>query len=306
MSSTAAIVSLYNPSEDVLANAAALLKQVNSVVVVDDGSPNDPTRILNELAGMGCNVERLAENSGIAAALNAGISVALSGAAKPDYILTMDQDSLLDDGYVAALLSAATAAFAANVRVGMVAPGSVRGLPVRRGPVMNGIQLGGEPIQSGLLVPVPVIERLGMFQSSLFIDGVDSEFYLRCAADGLCAVIAPDAALNHTLGSPARATLFGRELSFAGHPLNIRTAADWRYYYLFRNRILLSRQYGRRFLLWTVKGFMADYRHLAIVTLFAPHRRVRLHNALRGVIDGLRGVSGPRRAASAIRPRIRK
>ncbi|WP_284983716.1 glycosyltransferase [Arthrobacter sp. efr-133-TYG-118] len=304
MPSTAAIVSLYNPSDGVLANAAALLKQVNTVVVVDDGSPHDPTRILDELAGMGCNVERLTENSGIAAALNAGISVALSGAAKPDYILTMDQDSLLDDGYVAALQSAATAASAANVRVGMVAPGSVRGLPVRRGPVVNGIQLGGEPIQSGLLIPVPVFERLGMFQSSLFIDGVDSEFYLRCTADGLRAVIAPEAALDHTLGSPARARLLGRELSFGGQPLNIRTAADWRYYYLFRNRILLARQYGRRFSLWTLKGFLADYRHLAIVTLLAPHRRVRLINALHGVIDGVRGVSGPRRIESATRPSI--
>ncbi|WP_426996335.1 glycosyltransferase [Pseudarthrobacter sp. N5] len=295
MTATAAVVSLFNPTCGVLANAAALLSQVDTVVVVDDGSPQDPSRILFELSAMGCLVERLAENSGIAAALNAGISAALAGAAKPGYILTMDQDSLLDDGYVAALLSAATAALEAGVPVGMVAPNSVRGLPVRRGALLNGIQLGGEPIQSGLLIPVPVLERLGLFQGSLFIDGVDSEFYLRCTAKGLRSVIAPDAALDHSLGSSTTAILFGKTVSVGGQPLEVRTAAAWRYYYLFRNRILLTRQYGRRFPLWTLKGFLADYRHLAIVTLLAPGRRTRLANALHGIVDGVRGVSGQRR-----------
>ena len=294
MPQTAAVVSLFNPDDGVLANAAALLAQVDSVVVVDDGSPADPARILAELGSMGCTVVRLPENSGIAAALNAGITAALAADTRPDYILTMDQDSLLDAGYVDALLAAAAAARDAGVDVGMVAPASVRGLPVRRGPVLNGIQLGGEPIQSGLLVPVPVLERLGLFQGMLFIDGVDSEFYLRCEAVGLRTVLAPDAALNHALGSPAAANVFGKDVSFGGRPLNVRTAADWRYYYLFRNRILLARHYGRRFPLWTLKGLLADYRHLAIVTLLAPGRGVRLANAFTGVADGLRGVSGRR------------
>ena len=122
MPQTAAVVSLFNPDDGVLANAAALLAQVDAVVVVDDGSPRDPARILAELETMGCRVVRLAENSGIAAALNAGITAALTAAAKPDYILTMDQDSLLDAGYVDALLAAAAAAGNAGVPVGMVAP----------------------------------------------------------------------------------------------------------------------------------------------------------------------------------------
>jgi rhamnosyltransferase len=294
MPATAAVVSLFNPTDGVLANTAALLAQVDSVIVVDDGSPQDPARILAKLAEQGCIVERLPQNSGIAAALNAGITKALTAGAKPNYVLTMDQDSLLDPGYVDALLSAATAAQTAGVPVGMVAPASVRGLPVRRGPVLDGIQLGGEPIQSGLLIPVPVLERLGLFQSSLFIDGVDSEFYLRCEDQGLRTVLAADAALNHALGSQATASVFGKELSLGQKTLSVRTAADWRYYYLFRNRLLLARQYARRFPLWTAKGLLADYRHLAIVTLLAPGRRVRLANAVRGIADGARGISGPR------------
>ncbi|HJW00482.1 MAG TPA: glycosyltransferase [Arthrobacter sp.] len=295
MPSVAAVVSLFNPDDSVLANAQALLRQVDTVVVVDDGSPDDPSDVLARLAARGCVVEQLGSNSGIAAALNAGITAALMAKVKPDYILTMDQDSLLDDGYVDSLVAAAGAADAAGVPVGMVGPGSVLGLPVRRSGKLNGIQLGGEPIQSGLLIPVPVLERLGLFQDNLFIDGVDSEFYLRCAAVGLRTVISPGAALQHSLGSPAVANVLGKELSLGGQPLKVRTAAVWRYYYLFRNRILLARQYGRKFPLWTLKGFLADFRHLAVVTLLAPGRGARLANVLSGIVDGVRGVSGPRR-----------
>lgn len=293
---TAAVVSLYNPSESVLANAAILLAQTDAVVVVDDGSPEDPSDILDRLSGMGCERVRLTENSGIAAALNAGVSTALAGTLKPDFILTMDQDSSLEDGYVKALLTAAAQAEAAGIPVGMVAPGSVRGLPVRRGPVRNGVQLGGEPIQSGLLVPSSVLERLGLFDDSLFIDGVDSEFYLRCKAEGLAAVLAEGASLGHALGSTVPARVFGQAVVLGGKPLQVRTAAPWRYFYIFRNRILLARNYGLRYPWWTIKGFLADYRHLAIVTLLAPDRRPRLVNAFRGVSEGLAGRRGKRRA----------
>lgn len=292
---TTAVVSLFNADESVKVNAGALLQQVDHVVVVDDGSPQDPQHILGELAAMGCTVEQLPANSGIAAALNAGIAVALAAANKPKYILTMDQDSLLDSGYVAALERAATAAEGAGVRVGMVAPASVRGLPTRRGRVVNGIQLGGEPIQSGLLLPVAVIEEIGALKSELFIDGVDSEFFLRCLSSGFSTVIAPDAALDHSLGAMTQARIFGARLSFRKRPIEIRTAASWRYYYLFRNRILLAKTYGPRHPWWVAKGVLADYRHLAIVSLLAPDRLSRISAAAAGIVDGVRGAPGKRR-----------
>ncbi|MEQ4518476.1 glycosyltransferase [Pseudarthrobacter sp. B907] len=294
MPATTAVVSLFNPTEGVLDNAATLLAQVDRVVVVDDGSTQAPTRILAELEAMGCTAVRLNENSGIAAALNAGICEALAATPKPDFILTMDQDSLLQDGYVQALVDAAAAARVSGVRVGMVAPGSIRGLPVRRGPVLHGVQLGGEPIQSGLLVPVPVIEQIGLFKDSLFIDGVDSEYFLRCRSHGLSTVLAAGASLDHALGTQTAARVLGRTVAIGGRPLQVRTAAAWRYYYIFRNRVLVARQYGRKYPLWALKGLLSDYRHLAIVSLLAPGRLTRLKNAAAGVADGLRGVSGRR------------
>lgn len=292
---TTAVVSLFNPDGGVLANAAALLSQVDRVVVIDDGSTTDPSRILESLSAMGCLVARLSENSGIAAALNRGIELALSQADKPDYVLTMDQDSLLEESYVQSLVEAATAAERQGIAVGLVAPGTVRGLPVRRRGTHLGVQLGGEPIQSGLLIPTKVLDRLGLFKADLFIDGVDTEYYLRCRNADLETILAPRAALNHSLGSTAPAQILGRALSLRGRNVNIRTAATWRYYYIFRNRILLAKIYGLRHPGWAAKGFLADFRHLLIVTALAPGRMSRLKSAAKGIADGIAGRSGKNR-----------
>lgn len=292
--SITAVVSLYNPDPGVLENCRALLEQVNHVVAVDDGSPRDVSGVLGQLEVLGCQVVRLGRNSGIASALNAGIRSARQNRCNPAFILTMDQDSLLEPGYTGKLVAAYKAATSAGVPVAMVAPGSISGLPTRRTGTVQATVLGGEPIQSGLLVPTSVLDGIGLLMDDLFIDGVDTEFYLRARSAGMESVVAEDARLDHALGSMSEAVVFGIPLSLAGRPLRVRTAAAYRYYYIFRNRLLLVRKYWRSHPGWAVKGLLADYRHLAIVTVLAPGRAGRLGSALAGLRDGIRGRTGPR------------
>ncbi len=294
---TAAVISLYNPDSDILDNARVLLRQVDAVIAVDDGSSQDPVPLLTQLASLGCRIVRLDTNSGIAAALNAGIATACADrAAVPDFILTMDQDSRIEDGYVDKLVAAFDQATAADVAVGMVAPGRIRGLGTRRSGHIGPVVLGGEPIQSGLLIPVTVLDRLGPLMSELFIDGVDSEFYLRCRTAGYRVVIAATAGLDHSLGSMHPAEFLGWQPALDGKPVLVRTAAAYRYYYIFRNRQLLVSRYWRRQPGWAIKGILADCRHLTIVSLLVPGRLERLKNAAAGTRDGRRRVTGPRAA----------
>lgn len=285
---------MYNPDAGVIARCTALMEQVDHVVVVDDGSPNDSAAVLATLRGLGAQVVRLERNSGIASALNAGIRAARDYTPSPEFILTMDQDSLLEPGYTAKLQTAYAAAKEDGVAVGMVAPGSVSGLPTRRRGIHKNSVLGGEPIQSGLLIPCGTLDSIGLMMAELFIDGVDTEFYLRACDAGMESVLAPDARLQHALGSMVTATLFGIKIAPSGRPLNIRTAASYRYYYIFRNRLLLVRKYWRTQPAWALKGVLADYRHLAIVTTLAPGRVKRLASALAGIRDGFAGITGPR------------
>ncbi|WP_425860687.1 glycosyltransferase [Arthrobacter sp. TWP1-1] len=289
-----AVISLYNPSNEAVSNCAALIEQVGHVVAVDDGSPQDTSEILGQLEKLGATVVRMGRNSGIASALNAGIRAARAHPSNPRFIMTMDQDSRLEPGYTRKLLAAYDSATAKSVRVAMVAPGNISGIPTRRRGNIGGTVLGGEPIQSGLLIPVEALDSLGLLMDELFIDGVDTEYYLRARQDGQESIVASDATLDHALGAMVPASIFGVRISVAGRTLPVRTAATYRYYYIFRNRLLLVSRYWRSQPGWALKGILADYRHLAIVTTLAPGRGPRLSSALAGVRDGLRGVSGPR------------
>lgn len=289
-SRVAGVVTAFRPTAELIGNVESLLRQLRVVVVVDDGGGPGFDDVFAALTGAGATVVRLAENSGIGAALNAGIRRARESA-EPEYILTVDQDSHLPAGYIRALLDAAGAARAAGIEPGLVSPARIHGNPVKRAGSSNGIVLGKEPIQSGLMLPASTLEAIGGFREELFIDLVDTEYYFRAVDAGLPTVLA-DAEFDHSLGTMVPARVLGRDITLAGRPLQVRTAATWRYYYIFRNRILVSRRYAGRHPVRTAAGIWADLRHLLVVTVLAPGRGARLGSALRGIADGLRGRSG--------------
>lgn len=290
---TVAVVTVFNPPASLLTNCEALLRECSGVVVVDDGTKQPDDSSFDALRALGCSVVRLERNMGIAAALNAGVKHAKSLYPELDFVLTMDQDSLIQSGYVQALEKAAAIAQSSGLMVGMVAPAEVSGLPKRARTLPSGVTVGDEPVQSGLLIPSASLETVGPFNESLFIDGVDSEFYLRAKTAGLVCVIAKDAGLNHSLGQLVPARIGPLSLKWRGQPLLIRTAASWRYYYIVRNRIFLVRQYLPTQPYWALRGVVLDLRHLFLVSVLAEDRRARLSAAFRGAKDGFRGRLGP-------------
>ncbi|MET3919688.1 glycosyltransferase [Arthrobacter sp. UYEF20] len=290
VSGVAGVVTAYRPDAGLISNVASLLRQLTAVVVVDDGGGPGFDPIFAALEDAGAEVVRLEKNSGIGAALNAGISRAREGS-RPAYILTVDQDSYLPQGYIRALHDAAVAARAAGIQPGLVSPARIQGNPVKRAGSRNGIALGREPIQSGLLIPVATLDAIGGFWEELFIDLVDTEYYFRALDAGLPTVLAKTE-FNHSLGTMVEASIFGRTIDVGGRPLKVRIAATWRYYYIFRNRVLVGRRYATRNPAWVAAGIWTDLRHLLVVTLLAPGRTVRLSYALKGITDGFRGRSG--------------
>lgn len=289
-SAVACVVTAFRPSPQLVGNVKALLAQARTVIVVDDGSGPGFESVFSDVAATGADLVTLTDNSGIGAALNAGVHRArkISGIT---HVLTVDQDSVLPAGYVASLLEAEAAALAKGIVPGLVGPARIHGNPVMSGGTRHGIVLGKEPIQSGLLVSMAALDRLGDFRAELFIDLVDTEFYLRALDAGLPTILA-DAEFDHSLGTFVEARIFGRPIPLPGGALKVRIAATWRYYYIFRNRILVSRRYARRHPVWVAAGYWADLRHLAVVTALAPGRLARLTAVLAGLNDGLRGRTG--------------
>ena len=284
-----AVVAVFHPGPELLDGVDAVRGQVAALVLVVDEHPvSDVTRdLLDRCRAAGAHVVEHPANRGIGAALNTGVDRLRELLPDLDHVLTLDQDSAVPDGYVTALLAAARAARAAGVRVGMVAPesvGSMVRLPGRRR--ADGVRLGGEPIQSGLLVPAEVLTRVDGFDESLFIDGIDTDFYLRARDLGLRCVLAPGARLEHRLGHAI--TVAGDRES----PLVV--ASTFRYHYQWRNLVVLLRRHARRHPGWAGLALFRAVRHLAIVTVLAPGRAARLREAYAGLRAGLRGRTGAR------------
>lgn len=299
-SASGAVVTAFHPPSELVARVEALFAQVDAVVVVDDtgvGAGPEP-QVLNALRQVGAHIIRHPENRGIGAALNSGIEALGSLLGQEwGFLLTVDQDSTLPDGYVDALRRAHRAAIADGVAVGMISPEIVTSITrITPRPSQAAYAVGGEPIQSGLGIPTEVLRSLGGFRDDLFIDGIDTDFYLRAKAAGLQSIVVPGLALEHRLGR-------AHEVRLPGRTLDLVVAQDFRYYYLFRNLVHLVRAHRREAPAWSAWSIARQLRHLSLVTVMVPGRRPRLREAAAGARDGIRGTTGRRPDPCTPRPK---
>lgn len=208
---------------------------VAGIVISDDASPATFDRILQRCAAP---VHRHHDNHGIARSLNVGLGYAEdSGAA---WLLTVDQDSWLPDGYVGVLLATARSAFATGLAVGAIAAETVivgrtrLRYPQRR---ESGVATTTEVFQSGTLWNVAALRSIGGFDESLGIDAVDAAACLGLREHGYRVVLAPGVALEHAYGNGRPVRLLGRTVMATGHSPARRTT-------MVRNRLrLLPREF---------------------------------------------------------------
>jgi rhamnosyltransferase len=278
-----AVVPAFHPDARVAHLVAALLSQVDRVVVVADGPDALPTPRRVEVETAGATVLVHDENRGIAAALNSGIRAAPDAGA----VLTVDQDSTVPDGFVDALRAAWTRATAVGLKVGLVAPERVAGIPSQIAARRRGVALGRDPVQSGLLVTAEALSTVGEFDERLFIDGVDADYALRCLDSGFVVAVAEGLDLGHRLGDP-------HTVQIAGRRLELTRSKPFRYYYLARNRRVLVRRHVRRHPRWAAAQALGLVRHLAVTLTLAPDRQARALETWHGWRDVGRGVTGRR------------
>jgi rhamnosyltransferase len=281
-------------------NIRALLAQFDLVVVVEDGS-GDGEDVLRECAELGALTVIQPENLGIGAALNRGVAAARE--ARPDLlaVISFDQDSLPAAGLLKRYRSAIEGAEAAGHAVGSVSPAVVGGRTARSRAQSAVYMRTLEPIQSGLLVPVALLDDLGGFDEGLFIDGVDTDFHWRLVGRGYVAITAGGTELQHELGSRSSARFLGRPIAVRGRPLVIMQSAPFRYYYLARNRVLLLRRYLRHHPVPMIRGLVLDIRHVVVIAVLGSSKRERVGYAVKGIRDGLAGITG-RLVESTVRP----
>jgi rhamnosyltransferase len=291
----ACVVVTYNPDSVRLQQLLdAVLPQVDSVRLIDNGSAAEVLAWLRGLADDGLQLLELGENKGIAAAMNAGIAAARADGCS--HILLLDHDSVPAPSMVDDLLRALAIVRPEGRGVAAVGPRylderqdnpppfiRVRGLRVERCPcpTPDTIVAVDYLISSGSLIPCTTLDAVGGMAEELFIDYVDIEWGLRARRLGFQSYGVCAAQMAHDLGD-APIEFMGRRL-----PLH----SPLRHYYHFRNAVWLYRSRDLP-LHWKCADGWRLLLKYGFYTLFATPRIEHLRMMSRGIVDGLRGRMG--------------
>lgn len=295
-----AVVVCYNPEVSALERAVgAVIEQGCDVLLVDNASDNHAQIASLAQAQAQANILALQFNAGLGAAHNQGLDYAQKNDYR--YVLLLDQDSIPLTGMVAALYDAMLAKSAQH-RVSAVGANYLNAdtgsesffvrfgwLKFQRSYCVSRDEHGCIPadflISSGSLIDLENISQLGMMDESLFIDHVDTEWFLRARYRGFRAFGVCDAVMQHGLGESTH------QINLAGRQRNVPQHRPFRYYYIFRNSILLyKRAYASGLWKWN------DLQRLAMIGvmfgLFKSPRLANLKMMLKGTWHGLLGKTG--------------
>lgn len=285
MPNVIAVMPTYHPDDDAVTHAAGLGAQVDGVVVVDDGSGEGVSGLLDGIAATGAEVIRFPRNRGIAAALNAGMRRALERGA--DYVLTVDQDTVLPDDYVATALREFELANPVT-RIGIVCVDAVNGapaLPTWTSP--EGFGLVPEAIQTGFVISRECLETAGPFDERLVIDTVDTEYCLRVRDHGFRIAIARGTDIRHAIGRRAELRPFGIPMRHEdGRIATYQYHSPFRRYYIARNNIDLIFRYVRTQPRWVLQVVKRETGGMITSIVSGPQRLAQLAAITTGTAHG--------------------
>jgi len=291
----AVVVTFYPDAHQLLKNLRSIAKQVDKVLVIDNGSGLDASVTTQIHLIESVRLLALVENKGLGYAINAGIHEAKRLDAK--YVLLFDQDSHPLPFMVTQLIKAY-----GDVKKRKLAAIGPRFIDSDSGAVSQHIQfettrIGRIPcpesapyvrtdflITSGSLIPLHVLDDIGPMDESLFIDHIDTEWCLRAKSKGYELLGDCEALMEHDLGEYRKRIWFLRWREVPVHK-------PFRYYYIFRNSVLL---YRRDYIPWAWKriDMIRLVQIVGFTVIFGPQRFQKIRMMLRGVFDGLRGKSG--------------
>lgn len=295
------MVVTYQPDLNVLRQLLkSIVPQVKEVVIVDNGlgvyfsnlniAGTDPQKV---------SLIRMIENRGVAAAQNKGIAEAIQRRA--DYVLLLDHDSIPASDMVEKLSLALVKLTQAGQNVSAVGPhyrflntnyfsyfvrfGTLRFQKIHCPDEKSGQYVSADLlISSGCLIPCSAIVDIGLMDEALFIDHIDTDWFLRAKAKGYSSYGVFDAKMDHCLGDSLCDVGFCKKRMLPIHnPLRL--------YYIFRNSILLYRRPHA-----PQKWMVNDLVRLGLMFIFYSTRicpRIKyLRMITKGIYDGVTGLSG--------------
>lgn len=283
---TVALVTLYNPDEKIFERIKLLSKQVSKVVLLDNSpvfnDKDDFSFIEN------CVYHFFEKNLGLSAAFNWALKN-FDFIKSSDFILFFDQDSCVSENLVSTLVNDFTN-LSKSQKIGFLGPvyfdstrNELSGITKRSKKITENIYEVSEIITSAMITTYEVLECIGFWNESIFLDYADFELCWRGKKYGFKTFITKNTVLNHSLGA---GLLKCRLLK-----MSFNYSSAFREYYQSRAAVkLLKRSYvpanwKRNFIFnLTVRIF--------IYLIHLPQKINRLKYFWLGILHGLFNKSG--------------
>ena len=281
MKKICAVIVSYNPDELIEKCASSAVSQVDELLIVDNGSRKEKMVILRQLEKKFEKIKLILnkENLGIATALNQEIKYVIKN--KYDWLLTLDQDSILEKDMIEKMLKVYNRLSQKDQKkVGILARNykTIKGLAYKQ---KRNIQIVPVAITSGQLVKISLFEKIGYYKDKLFIECIDNEFCLRAKKNGFSTLLVSGAILNQRIGdNPKVKKVFGKKFVVSGH-------SPIRFYYIFRNSIYLYKKYLFVAPKWILNNIFSNTKLIFKILFFEDKTLKKISMVIKGTLHGL-------------------
>jgi len=288
--SVAAVIVVYNAYQSLTMLLQSLSGQVDTIIIIDnsDEGYEVPEAVINMST---VKYQRLAFNKGLGVGINQGI--ALSKEIGVEWVLLLDQDSVVSDGMVASMLIG----YQENsdlTAIAMICPDvfltdkGVHQYPLSFSSVMTRKITSTSDevdfaITSGGLIKLSLLEAVGLMDEAFFIDYIDFDFCLRLRSCHYKILFVKEARLLHKLGD--------QKMSKIGFLYTFHTPQ--RLYFQTRNRLSVIKRYGLAFpsfMLMQLSLFVLKFVKILVVE---DQKVTRLRCYFAGVRDFLLSRAPP-------------
>ena len=299
-STVAAVVVIFNPDDRFKKLLLSVIEQVDKIWIINNQPNFDVDKfITNEQVECEdkTTVIENKRNIGLAAAQNQGIKLALADGL--DWVLLLDQDSILNKSFVKNMLHAARI-YDNEDHIGFLTPrhesddGSPsvptysKGLflkPKRHH--MNLTEIDDSLLfgmASGSFIPNKRFEEIGLMREDFWIDYIDYEFSFRVRKQGYKILGVGGARLNHRLGITQQFKVLGKTFSYQVHPA-------FRRYTIYRNRVKVIKEYSMLFPDFLIFEILSIAKDLLKLVLLEDQKFTKLRSIIIGIVDGFKSSS---------------
>lgn len=280
---TCAVIVTFHPDEGFSNRLERVQNQFPLVIIVDNGSRH--AVMPSNWPGLP-NVPLVTNrtNLGIAAALNQGVKLAMQEGF--EWVVTLDQDSILSEDMLATLLDVYQKSGGGNVMIGSNYWDAHRRRDfIQCADAEAGFLERKTLITSGTLVPLSLFNTIGFFLEDYFIDSVDHEFCLRARAHGFRILISCRPVMEHSIGTPTEnANLLRQFMSFNHSPA--------RKYFIARNTIATVKSYFFQEPMWSMRQIWRLLSDFASILLFENDKPKKITAFMVGLVHGVVGKMG--------------